>query len=68
MSSLEQIRNLNREAAQAAGLPFIDVFYFTDAVTSSYVSADSFHLNARGLRRLGKKLGADLLRVLESLS
>jgi lysophospholipase L1-like esterase len=63
-TGMEQIRNLNREAAQAAGLPFIDVFYFTDAMTSSYVSADGFHLNAAGHDYLGKKLAADLVLAL----
>ena len=65
---MTQIRDLNQVAAQVAGLPFIDVFYFSDAMPSSYVTADGFHLNARGHGRLGKKLGTDLLRVLEPLS
>ena len=63
-TGMTQIRDLNQAAAQAAGLPFIDAFYFTDAVRSSYVSADGFHLNAAGHDYLGKKLGADLGPVL----
>jgi lysophospholipase L1-like esterase len=63
-TGMTQIRDLNQAAAQAAGLPFIDVFYFTDAMRSSYVSADGFHLNAAGHDYLGKKLGADLVPVL----
>ena len=65
---MTQIRDLNKAAAQAAGVPFIDVFYFTDAMTSSYVSADGFHLNDAGYEYLGKKLGADLARVLGNAS
>ena len=61
---ITEIRDLNQAAAQAAGVPFIDVFYFTDANRSRYVSSDDFHLNARGHEYLGKKLGAALLRVL----
>jgi lysophospholipase L1-like esterase len=63
-TGMTQIRDLNKAAAQAAGLPFIDVFYFTDAMTSTYVSADGFHLNAAGHDYLGKKLAADLVPVL----
>jgi lysophospholipase L1-like esterase len=63
-TGMEQIRDLNKEAAQAAGLPFIDVFYFTDSQTSTYVSADGFHLNAAGHDYLGKKLAADLAGTL----
>jgi lysophospholipase L1-like esterase len=60
-----QIRDLNKAAAVAAGVPFIDVFYFTDANRSSYVSTDNFHLNAAGHEYLGKHLGADLAPVLQ---
>jgi lysophospholipase L1-like esterase len=63
-TGMTQVRDLNREAAQAAGVPFIDVFYFTDAERSKYVSADGFHLNAAGHDYLGKKLAADLTPVL----
>jgi lysophospholipase L1-like esterase len=45
-------------------LPFIDVFYFTDATRDRYTSDDDFHLNDSGYEYLGKKLGADLVRVL----
>ena len=67
-TGMTQIRDLNQSAAQAAGVPFIDVFYFTDAMTSSYVSADGGHLNDAGYEYLGKKLGADLARVLGNAS
>jgi lysophospholipase L1-like esterase len=60
-----EIRDLNQAAARAAGVPFIDVFYFTDANRSGYVSRDNFHLNAAGHEYLGKKLGADLIQVLQ---
>jgi lysophospholipase L1-like esterase len=63
-AGMTQIRDLNQAAAQAAGLPFIDVFYFTDAMRSSYTSTDGFHLNAAGHDYLGKKLAADLAPVL----
>jgi lysophospholipase L1-like esterase len=63
-TGMEQIRDLNQAAARAAGVPFIDVFYFTDANRSRYVSVDGFHLNDAGYEYLGKKLGADLARVL----
>ena len=63
-TGMTQIRDLNREAAQAAGVPFIDVFYFTDANRDRYTSDDGFHLNDAGYEYLGKKLGADLARVL----
>src|SRR4051812_4349138 len=62
---MTQIRDLNRAAARAAGVPFIDVFYFTDATRERYTSdVDDFHLNDAGYEYLGKKLGADLNRVL----
>ena len=61
---MTQIRDLNRAAARAAGVPFIDVFYFTDANRDRYTSDDGFHLNDAGYEYLGKKLGADLDRVL----
>ena len=63
-TGMTQIRDLNREAAQAAGVPFIDAFYFTDANRDRYTSDDGFHLNDAGYEYLGKKLGADLARVL----
>ena len=63
-TGMTQIRDLNREAAQAAGVPFIDVFYFTDANRDRYTSDDGFHLNDAGYEYLGKKLGTDLVRVL----
>jgi lysophospholipase L1-like esterase len=63
-TGMTQIRDLNRAAARAAGVPFIDVFYFTDANRARYTSADGFHLNDAGYEYLGKKLGADLVRVL----
>jgi lysophospholipase L1-like esterase len=62
---MTQIRDLNKAAAQAAGLPFIDAFYFTDANRSGYASSDNFHLNATGHEHLGKKLGEDLVATLE---
>lgn len=62
---MTQIRDLNKAAARAAGVPFIDVFYFTDATRDRYTSdADDFHLNDAGYEYLGKKVGADLVRVL----
>jgi lysophospholipase L1-like esterase len=63
-TGMTQIRDLNRAAARAAGVPFIDVFYFTDANRDRYTSEDGFHLNDAGYEYLGKKLGADLVRVL----
>jgi lysophospholipase L1-like esterase len=62
-TGMTQIRDLNREAAQAAGVPFIDAFYFTDANRDRYTSDDGFHLNDAGYEYLGKKLGADLTRA-----
>ena len=59
-AGMTQVRDLNREAAQAAGVPFIDAFYFTDADKARYTSADGYHLNDAGYEYLGKKLGADL--------
>jgi lysophospholipase L1-like esterase len=64
-TGMEQIRDLNKEAAQAAGVPFIDVFYFTDSNIFGYISPDNFHLNAAGHDYLGKKLAADLVVALE---
>jgi lysophospholipase L1-like esterase len=61
---MTQVRDLNKAAARAAGVPFIDVFYFTDETKSRYVGGDGFHLNDAGYEYLGKKLGADLDRVL----
>lgn len=64
-TGMTQIRDLNRAAARAAGVPFIDVFYFTDATSDRYTNDDDdFHLNDAGYEYLGKKLGADLVRVL----
>ena len=63
-TGMTQIRDLNRAAARAAGVPFIDVFYFTDATRERYTSDDDFHLNDAGYEYMGKKLGADLVRVL----
>jgi lysophospholipase L1-like esterase len=63
-TGMTQIRDLNKAAARAAGVPFIDVFYFTDATRDRYTSDDDFHLNDAGYEYLGKKLGADLVRVL----
>jgi lysophospholipase L1-like esterase len=62
--SLAIIRDANQAAAQAAGVPFIDVFYFTDANKSKYTSDDPAHPNAAGHEYLGKKLGADLVQAL----
>ena len=63
-TGMTQIRDLNRAAARAAGVPFIDVFYFTDATRDRYTNDDDFHLNDAGYEYLGKKLGANLVRVL----
>jgi lysophospholipase L1-like esterase len=60
---LTTIRDDNQAAAQAAGVPFIDVFYFTDANKSKYISDDTVHSNAAGHEYLGKKLGADLVQA-----
>jgi lysophospholipase L1-like esterase len=62
--SLIDIRDVNRAAAQAAGVPFIDVFYFDDEDKSSYINADGVHPNDAGYEYLGEKLGADLVEAL----
>ncbi len=61
---LVTIRDANQAAAKAAGVPFIDVFYFTDANKSKYISDDNVHPNVAGHEYLGKKLGADLVQAL----
>jgi len=61
-TGMEQIRDLNKEAAQAAGVPFIDVFYFTDADRSRYTSDDGFHLNQNGAEILALDI-ADLVKA-----
>ena len=61
---LVTIRDANQAAAKAAGVPFIDVFYFTDANKSKYISDDNVHPNVAGHEYLGKKLGVDLVQAL----
>jgi lysophospholipase L1-like esterase len=63
-SGLTKIRDVNQAAAQASGVPFIDVFYFTDSNKSDYITDDGVHPNAAGHEYLGKKLGADLVQSL----
>lgn len=63
-SGLTTLRDVNQAAARAAGLPFIDVFYFTDANKSKYISDDNVHPNDAGHEYLGKRLGAELIEAL----
>jgi lysophospholipase L1-like esterase len=63
-SSLTKIRDVNQAAAQASEVPFIDVFYFTDANKSKYISDDNVHPNDAGHEYLGKRLGAELVEAL----
>jgi len=63
-SGLTTLRDVNQATARAAGLPFIDVFYFTDANKSKYISDDNVHPNDAGHEYLGKRLGAELVQAL----
>ena len=63
-SGLTTLRDVNQAAARAEGLPFIDVFYFTDANKSKYISDDNVHPNNAGHEYLGKRLGAELVQAL----